>query len=1171
MRGGILDVSWYAITLSGTTGTPFSNSGTFTASTGTISYTGNNGAGNTTVANVTYNNLTLNNSSETYILGAALDVNDTITITAGTLDVSGSNFGITAKSWTDTGAGTFTEGTGTVTFDVAGGTINSNETFENVTINHAGTTTLGAALDLDDTLTITTGALDVSGSNYGINLAGDWSNSGTFTQGTGTVTFDGADQTLSGSTTFYNLTKTVAVARTLTFPASATQTIATGGTLTLAGASGQLLTLASSSTPTKWGLTLNGTAAVSYVDVKDSDASGGTAITQTNSTDSGNNLNWTFDVTAPTITNVSSDKANGSYTTGEVIDIDITFSETVTSTGNVTVTLETGTTDQTCAFTVTSATTGTCNYTVVAGDTSADLTVLTISGTIADAVSNAMTNFAPATNLADNKAIVIDTTAPTVNAGSDQSKSASFTQDATVSDAGGIASYLWTKVSGSGTITFGTATAEDTTISASVVDTYVIRLTVTDNAGNSASDDFTLVWSVASSGGGGGGSVSGGTPAKYHGAFSISINSNNAYTNNQIVTLSLNGGTAAYKMAISNSPDFINTLQENYQKTKTWILDSGDGQKTVYVKFYTQGGLESEAISDSITLDTVSPEIKITSIKNNYSSNEEIIISGATESNTEVTLLIDNEVGLFNADQNGNWSITLGKMSVGTHHLEIDTKDFAGNTSQNVIAEFSVILSLQKPTDTGLLPDFILAPPLAPIFRELAEGVKSIIPKFFQPIAKSAPEPTAVVTVPKITPLAFGGTFHYVSTKTLARFVLAPLPTDVKLLAQKFPEVQKTFNEVGVQKITDLQKLLNTNLKLPSLTETVITQTDITAGKFAIPKGIPVEKLSISEKAKIPSAVVFAKTAGGLVDFNVALSLNNKGKTEQTIQTIAGHSLQLVVRADKPVRKVTGYIIFKSKKYNQPSSNIPLNNLTASLLFSNPDFTNNVAPSIAVQVEGNSGGSPSIEARVVPEKVNAQEVKNPSDIEQRLVLTQFEYQDSGNGIYTANVVMPVVDGEYEIITVMDYEDVHIESKEIKLITVVDPEGYVYEKNGEQETRISGAIVSLYWLNPDTKQYELWPAKDFQQEDPQTTDVRGIYSFLVPNGYYYLKVDAPGYLSYDGKPFEVKEGSGIHIDIELKTKYWFLNFVDWKTILLIVVILMLLYNFYRDRMRERKLK
>lgn len=122
-----------------------------------------------------------------------------------------------------------------------------------------------------------------------------------------------------------------------------------------------------------------------------------------------------LDSTAPTITSVSSDKANGTYGEGEVIDIDVTFSEAVTSTGNITVTLETGTVDRTCTFTVTNSTTGTCNYTVQGGDVSADLTVSSISGTIADQASNAMASFTIANNLAANKALVIDTSGPTLS------------------------------------------------------------------------------------------------------------------------------------------------------------------------------------------------------------------------------------------------------------------------------------------------------------------------------------------------------------------------------------------------------------------------------------------------------------------------------------------------------------------------------------------------------------------------------------------------------------------------------------------------------------------------------------------------------------------------------------------------------------------------------------
>ena len=114
-----------------------------------------------------------------------------------------------------------------------------------------------------------------------------------------------------------------------------------------------------------------------------------------------------IDTTAPTITSVTSTTADGTYGAGQVINITVNFSEAITSSGNVTVTLETGVTDRTCTFSASSATSASCNYTVQSGDESSDLTVSSISGTISDAASNAMTNFTPTTNLAASSAIVI--------------------------------------------------------------------------------------------------------------------------------------------------------------------------------------------------------------------------------------------------------------------------------------------------------------------------------------------------------------------------------------------------------------------------------------------------------------------------------------------------------------------------------------------------------------------------------------------------------------------------------------------------------------------------------------------------------------------------------------------------------------------------------------------
>jgi large repetitive protein len=118
---------------------------------------------------------------------------------------------------------------------------------------------------------------------------------------------------------------------------------------------------------------------------------------------------FTIDATLPTVTNVISTTADGTYGTGSVINITVTFSEAVTSSGNVSVTLDTG---RSCTFSISNSNSRSCNYTVQNGDSSSDLTTTSISGTISDQVGNAMTNFAPATNLSANKNIVINAVAP---------------------------------------------------------------------------------------------------------------------------------------------------------------------------------------------------------------------------------------------------------------------------------------------------------------------------------------------------------------------------------------------------------------------------------------------------------------------------------------------------------------------------------------------------------------------------------------------------------------------------------------------------------------------------------------------------------------------------------------------------------------------------------------
>ncbi|HEY4507661.1 MAG TPA: Ig-like domain-containing protein [Candidatus Paceibacterota bacterium] len=218
----------------------------------------------------------------------------------------------------------------------------------------------------------------------------------------------------------------------------------------------------------------------------------------------------TVDNTAPTVLNASSTAAAGAYNEGDTIDIDIQFAEAVTSTGLVTVTLETGTTDRTCTFSVSAATYGTCDYTVstvTSNDTSADLTVGSISGTIADAAGNAMTSFAPATNLAANEAIVIDTTAPTItlDAPLDAAVVAGAAVALTATPADTNLVGVQFKVDGTNEGAEDTAAAYGVTWdSTAVIDgAYTLAAVARDTAGNYATDTaaVTVTNAVASGGG----------------------------------------------------------------------------------------------------------------------------------------------------------------------------------------------------------------------------------------------------------------------------------------------------------------------------------------------------------------------------------------------------------------------------------------------------------------------------------------------------------------------------------------------------------------------------------------------------------------------------------------------------------------------------------------------
>ncbi|MDD5463648.1 MAG: hypothetical protein PHP62_00690, partial [Candidatus Moranbacteria bacterium] len=131
-----------------------------------------------------------------------------------------------------------------------------------------------------------------------------------------------------------------------------------------------------------------------------------------------------LDLEAPLIKNITSSSADGKYNAGKNVDVTINFADSlgnaknVTSTGAVTIVLETGVNDYECLIpSITNVSSASCTYQVQAGDASEDLTAVSVSGVIKDQFQNDLSSLAiPAgQNIADSKAIIIDTISPIIS------------------------------------------------------------------------------------------------------------------------------------------------------------------------------------------------------------------------------------------------------------------------------------------------------------------------------------------------------------------------------------------------------------------------------------------------------------------------------------------------------------------------------------------------------------------------------------------------------------------------------------------------------------------------------------------------------------------------------------------------------------------------------------
>jgi autotransporter-associated beta strand protein len=245
--GSTLDASNRTINLAGS-GTPFVNSGTFTASTSTVNYSS---ASATNITAATYNNLNTSGAS-TKTLAGDVTVNSVLTIgTGSTLDASSRTINLAGSGAPFVNSGTFTASTSTVNYNNVSSTTIANLNYNNLN-GTGGDRTISGTVGISGAFTPGAGSYTLTGSTINFNNS---------TGGQTVPAFNYNNLTVSNTSSSNSLGGNVVVSSTLTLNTSSKLSIGSN-TLTLNGTatgSGTLIGSASSN------LTIGGSVALGTI------------------------------------------------------------------------------------------------------------------------------------------------------------------------------------------------------------------------------------------------------------------------------------------------------------------------------------------------------------------------------------------------------------------------------------------------------------------------------------------------------------------------------------------------------------------------------------------------------------------------------------------------------------------------------------------------------------------------------------------------------------------------------------------------------------------------------------------------------------------------------------------------------------------------------------------
>ncbi|MGB0429523.1 MAG: Ig-like domain-containing protein, partial [Bacteroidia bacterium] len=464
----------------------------------------------------------------------------------------------------------------------------------------------------------------------------------------------------------------------------------------------------------------------------------------------GANKDIRIDGAAPTVTSVTSTKTNGAYTTSDVINVQVVFSEQVTVTGTPQLTLETGTTDRTVNYSSGSSTaTLTFNYTIQAGDRSDDLDYLSTSalvlngGTIKDANGNAaiLTLATPGTSgsLAANKELLVNPE-PEMNIklGSTSYADGGTFDFGNVNIGGNSIQTFTIENTGKATLTISTPiTITGTNSSEFSVGSITPSTSISPNGTANISIEFDPTSAGAKTA-----AISIDNNDSDEDPYDINLEGTGRSTTvDQIVrqnptAASTNATTVVFRVTFGSdvsgvsASDFqlnttgsvtgtissvasVNTTGTDDEWDVTIVTVANDGVLELQLK--NQGSI-SVTISnipydsdETYTIDNTAPNAPaFASISDDtgISSTDEItndqtlIISGTAEANSTVEIYVGStSIGTATADGSGDWSYdyTATSLSAGTYVFSADATDAADNTSSKS-SNFSVTIDITAPS-----------------------------------------------------------------------------------------------------------------------------------------------------------------------------------------------------------------------------------------------------------------------------------------------------------------------------------------------------------------------------------------------------------------------------------------------------------------------------------------